>query len=37
MKEIGKLLLSGLIAAGLLFTAACAPEKENPPHPSPGG
>ena len=37
MKEIGKLLLSGLIAAGLLFTAACAPEKENPPHTSPGG
>ena len=37
MKEIGKLLLSGLIAAGLLFTAACAPEKENSPHPSPGG
>lgn len=37
MKEIGKLLLSGLIAAGLLFTAACAPEKEDPPRPSPGG
>lgn len=37
MKEIGKLLLSGLIAAVLLFTAACAPEKENSPHPSPGG